>query len=88
METSEPTDKEALCDVYKELFELIGYENTLIVYEHFRGYQINFPTRLYSRKYVREVVKNEYDGSNIKELARKLGYSERWIRQILTEKEP
>ena len=71
-----------LNDVYKELFDLVGYENMLKLYKQYKGFQVNFPTRLYSKEYVREVVKEEYDGSNTKALARKLGYSERWIRKI------
>ena len=41
--------------------------------------------RLYSKEYVHQVVKKEYNGSNTKALARKLGYSERWIRKIVEE---
>lgn len=75
-------DISGLNDVYRELCDLVGYENMLKLYAQYKGFQVNFPTRLYSKEYVREVVKRNYDGSNTKELARKLGYSERWIRKI------
>ncbi|MBP3911939.1 MAG: hypothetical protein J6D39_10580 [Niameybacter sp.] len=32
---------------------------------------------------MREKVKKEYDGTNLKELSRRYGYSERWIRQMI-----
>ena len=81
-EKDEQADTNGLNDVYKELCDLAGYENMLKLYKQYKGFQVNFPTRLYSKEYVREVVKEEFDGSNTKALARKLGYSERWIRKI------
>lgn len=81
----EQADISGLNDVYRELCDLVGYENMLKLYAQYKGFQVNFPTRLYSKEYVREVVKKESDGSNTKELARKLGYSERWIRKIVEE---
>ncbi len=74
-----------LNDVYKDLCDLIGVDNMQKLYAQYKGFQISFPTRLYSKEYVREVVKREYNGSNTKALARKLGYSERWIRKIVEE---
>lgn len=78
-------DISGLNDVYRELCDLVGYENMLKLYAQYKGFQVNFPTRLYSKDYVRTVVKKEYNGSNTKALARKLGYSERWIRKIVEE---
>ena len=84
-EKGEQADIGGLNDVYRELCDLVGYENMLKLYAQYKGFQVNFPTRLYSKDYVREVLKKEYNGSNTKELARKLGYSERWIRKIVEE---
>ena len=82
-EKGEQADISGLNDVYRELCDLVGYENMLKLYKQHKGFQVNFPTRLYSKDYVREVLKKEYNGSNTKELARRLGYSERWIREPL-----
>jgi len=84
-EKGEQADISGLNDVYRELCDLVGYENMLKLYAQYKGFQVNFPTRLYSKDYVREVLKKEYNGSNTKALARKLGYSERWIRKIIEE---
>ena len=84
-EKDEQADISGLNDVYRELCDLVGYENMLKLYAQYKGFQVNFPTRLYSKDYVREVLKREYNGSNTKALARKLGYSERWIRKIIEE---
>ena len=36
-----------LNEIYAELSDLIGYENTIKVYEQYKGQQINFPVNLY-----------------------------------------
>jgi Mor family transcriptional regulator len=48
----------------------------------FKGQQITFPMYLFDKKYIAEKIREEYDGSNGKELAKKYGYSERHIREI------
>lgn len=85
MEKKEAEEIRGLNDLYRELSEVIGYENMQKLYTQYRGFQISFPRRLYSKDYVREVVKREFDGSNTQELARRYGYTERWIRTIATE---
>lgn len=76
---------EGLNDIYKELYELIGIENTLKLYEQYKGFQISFPTRLYDKDYVREVIRKEFNGTNAHIFARRFGYSERWIKSIAAE---
>ncbi len=73
-------------DVYRDLMELIGLENTLKVYSHYNGQQLSFPKRLYSRVYVERKVIEEYDGTNIKQLAKKYSYTERWVSGKVREK--
>ena len=72
-------------DVYRDLMELIGLENTLKVYSHYNGQQLSFPKRLYSRVYVERKVIEEYDGTNIKQLAKKYSYTERWVSGKIKE---
>lgn len=69
--------------VYEEIALIIGEEQTLKLYENFRGQQITFPQRLYTIEYVVEYVNENYNGKNIRELARKFDYSERRIREFL-----
>lgn len=80
--------KEDLCaqdlaDIYMEIAEEIGIENTLLVYDLLKGRQISFPQRIYRKEYVENYIKEHYNGRNIRELSRKFGYTERRIKQII-----
>jgi Mor family transcriptional regulator len=72
-------------DIYKEISEIIGLEATLKLYLRFKGQQIAFPVRLYNPRLIQQNVIEEYDGTNIAELARKYDYSEKTIRRMLRE---
>ena len=85
MKKIEPEDLHGLNDIYRDLTELVGLENMQKIYNQYNGFQISFPKKLYHKEYVREVVERDYDGSNTQELARRYGYTERWIRTIATE---
>lgn len=74
---------EAWNEVYKEMVDLIGYESTVKLYNHFKGQQITFPIRLFNPECIKDVLKSKYDGTNAKNLAREYGYSERWIKKLV-----
>ena len=76
-------DVEALNVIYRELSELVGYENMQKIHNEYRGQQITFPVELYSREYVHNMIRKEYNGKNVNELAIKYGYNERSIRRIV-----
>ena len=76
-------DLDGLNDIYKDLAEEIGIENTLKVFDMFKGTQVSFPAKMYSKEYLHNKIINEFNGKNIKELAKKYGYSERTIRRII-----
>ena len=40
---------------------------------------------LFSKEFIALQIVNEYDGYNVKQLATKFGYSEKWIRKILKD---
>jgi Mor family transcriptional regulator len=71
--------------VYKEISEIIGLESTLKLYLRFKGQQVTFPVRLYNPHLIQQNVIKEYDGSNIRELARKYDYSEKTIRRMIRD---
>lgn len=84
-------DKNDYCpmlnEVYESMNELIGFDNVVKLYEHFKGSQVNFPTKLFSKEFVlREAIK-AYDGTSksINTIAVKYSYSERTIRKLLKE---
>lgn len=75
-----------LVGVYEELAEIIGIDNVIIIYEHFKGQQVSFPTRLYSKDFiVGQISSNSNQPQSIKKIATQYGYSERRLRQIIQE---
>ena len=77
-----------LNSIYKDIAENFGVDIAVQMYEQYKGLQISFPVRLLSKDYVERQVVAEYDGKNLKVLAREYGYSERWIRKIIQDAEP
>lgn len=75
--------KEDFNGVYSIIFENIGEEVTREIHNNFKGQQLNFPKRLYSKEYVIRYLKEKYDGSNVRQLAKELDYSERWVQAII-----
>ncbi|MCH5182998.1 MAG: hypothetical protein J1E00_02385 [Oscillospiraceae bacterium] len=73
--------------VYEAISELIGFDNTTKLYENFRGSQINFPTKLFSKEFVLQEAIKSYDGTaeSINKIAVKYNYSERTIRKLLND---
>ena len=53
-------DLVGLNDVYKDIADEIGLENTLAIYKLFHGTQISFPNRLFSKEYIhKEIIKKD-----------------------------
>lgn len=71
--------------VYETMSELIGFDNTVKIYKHFAGSQINFPTKLFSKEFVLQEAIKIYDGTSlsINKIATKYNYSERTVRKLL-----
>lgn len=83
MENNKLNDVNCQCynQIYQDLIDLIGLESTLKIYSTYNGQQISLPKRLYSKDYVEQMVQEEYDGTNIKQLAKKYSYTERWVSE-------
>lgn len=79
-------DVVGLNDIYRDIADEIGIENTLVIYRLFHGTQISFPNRLFSKEYTHQAIINEYNGNNVHQLAQKYNYSERSIWRILKDK--
>ena len=71
--------------IYNDISERFGIDIAIHMYETYKGLQVTFPTRLFNPEYVKAKIPLEYDGTNIKQLAKKYGYSEKSIRRILKE---
>lgn len=74
-----------LNDIYAELTQLIGRENTRKIHKYYKGQQVSFPLQLYDKEQIHQQIVAEYDGSNSKQLAKKYGYSERWVYKVINE---
>ncbi len=53
--------KEGLFEIYNQLVDMVGIENTEKIYENLKGQQITFPMRLYRTDYIAKVVKEEFE---------------------------
>ena len=51
----------------------------------FKGTQVNFPVRFFDTQCVKEMIIKEYDGTNVKTLAKKYDCSEKSVRRIIKE---
>lgn len=79
-------ENHSLCGIYNELADLLGVEAAIKIHSTYRGQQITFPVHFFTKEFMADTIYNEYDGKNIKQLASKFGYSEKWIRKIINEK--
>ena len=76
-------ENEFLNGIYRDLANLVGEEKARLIYEEYRGQQITFPVEFYNKQYIYSQIIDEFDGTNLKQLATKYGYSERTIRRII-----
>ena len=77
--------KKLFNSVYEEISEEFGFDVAIRMYQIYKGIQITFPTRLFNPEYVKKQVPIEYDGTNIKQLAKKYGYSEKTVRRMIKD---
>lgn len=71
---------------YSELADVIGVEAVLKLHAAYRGTQIFLPIELFSKDFIARQIVSEYTGHNVRELATKYGYTEKWVRKILKDK--
>ena len=76
-----------MAGIYREIAEIAGEEIARPIHANFKGQQVVFPNKLYSSQYIAEKIQLEYDGKNIRQLAMKYGYTERWLRKIIKDAE-
>ena len=77
--------KQERTPVYEEIAEIIGEERIGEFYERFKGQQFVFPMKLYSKEYVVQEIKRLQGKQKISDIAKKFGYSERYVRKMLAE---
>lgn len=68
--------------VYQDMIQNLGVEVTKKIHKYYKGQQVTFPMRLYSKNYILKRLQ-QYYGTNLKALSKELGYSERWLRHLI-----
>ena len=76
---------ELLNDVYREISEKMGMDIAMSMYQLFKGQQICFPVRFFNPAKTRQMIIEEYDGTNVRLLAVKYNYSEKTVRRIIKD---
>ncbi|MSE04687.1 hypothetical protein GKC33_01080 [Lactobacillus salivarius] len=71
--------------VYQELADILNDKDVEKIYKNFRGMQVNFPMRLYSRDSVKKKIAKQKGNIDIKDLAVQTGYSVYTIRLMVNE---
>ena len=77
------SDLNGLNEIYREIADEIGVENTIRIFNLFHGTQISFPNRLFSKEHIHKAIIKEYNGKNALQLAQEYNYSEKSIWRIL-----
>lgn len=70
--------------VYSEMIGVLGEDVVKKIHENYKGQQLTFSMKLYSKEYIERYIYENKDKKNIKELAKELGYSEKWIKSIIS----
>ncbi|ARJ72220.1 hypothetical protein [Latilactobacillus sakei] len=77
-------DYDALHPSYKALWDLVGEENMLKIFNDFRGTQLQLPMRLYERNALEHILHGkDLESINVQELANRYGFSPRWIKEAI-----
>ena len=77
---------EHLSDIYSELCSIVGMENMLLIYSAYKGQQISFPQKLFSKEHTIDLILADYkNGKSIAEISRRFSYSSRWVSKIIRE---
>ena len=72
-------------EIYREICSVIGLDAAISIYQLYKGQQITFPIHLFNAKRIQTSIIKEYDGANIRELAKKYGYSEKTVRRMIKD---
>lgn len=79
------SESELFNEIYREICGTIGLDGAIAIYQMYKGQQITFPIHLFNTKRIQHNIIKEYDGSNIKDLAKRYGYSEKTVRRMIKD---
>lgn len=76
---------ELLNSVYKDINDEFGIDVAMRMYQLYKGTQVNFPMRFLNPELVKRKILEEFDGTNLKQLAVKYSYSEKTLRRLIKD---
>ncbi|MGO2962727.1 MAG: hypothetical protein ACTIDE_08980 [Carnobacterium maltaromaticum] len=77
-----PLEEDLLVPIYRELYLLVGEVGTVAIFNAFKGRQIQFPMRFYTKEAIVQQIKNSDRQVTNKELAKRYDVTERFIRSV------
>ena len=81
----EEKEADLLNEIYREISTVVGLDSAIAIYQMYKGQQITFPVHLFNAKRIQHSIIKEYDGSNLRDLAKRYGYSEKTIRRMIKD---
>ena len=78
-------DKSDYRGIYAEMVEILGEEIVKMIHKHYRGQQMNLPMKLHSNEYVEKYIIENKDEKSLREMARELSYSDRWVKRLINK---
>ncbi|ROR28499.1 Mor transcription activator family protein [Mobilisporobacter senegalensis] len=85
MEDDQSKKLEDYAGIYRDIAEFAGPDIVYLIYKNLRGQQVTFPKKLYTTECIIRQVIEEYNGTNLKQLATKYEYTERHLRKMIKE---
>ena len=82
----EENEEKALTDRYFELYELLGAEAMMKLYDQYHGDKIDCPMKLYRAEYVADLAKQSTERRQRANIARAAGYSLKFIESVLQKR--
>ena len=74
-------------ETFEQLREIIGEEPAIKVAKAFAGTMVYIPKNVIAKNIHKKIKKEYWDGASYKELSRRYGYTERYIRNLVDRKE-
>ena len=82
----EENEEKALTDRYFELYELLGAEAMMKLYDHYHGDKIDCPMKLYRAEYVADLAEQEKDRRKRAEIVHAGGYALKFIESLIQKR--
>ena len=82
----EENEEKALTDRYFELYELLGAEAMMKLYDHYHGDKIDCPMKLYRAEYVADLAEQEKDRRTRAEIVSAGGNGPKFIARLIQKR--